>query len=73
LRHITPWSLLYWLDHVVPDLCWAALVCWKVMGSEWAWFMGPLCWNGPNGQEYDYCNKHKTRAEHEVALAVRNL
>lgn len=71
LRHVTPWGLLIWLDRTMPDLCWTALVCWKVMGSEWDWFQDFNCVPCPGRGDCCYCGKVRTPEPQATVEASR--
>ena len=62
--------MLSWLDRRLPT-CWCHMADWK-MGNDALfrndWAPNEDCWDGPPGQEFDYCGKYKTKAEFDKAV-----
>jgi hypothetical protein len=45
------------------------MVMWKLGYETDDWNIIEKCWDGPRGQEYDYCGRFQTLAEFRAALA----
>jgi hypothetical protein len=55
VRHLLSWRFLRWLDSHLAT-CWVGIAMWKMGYPDQNWW-GGTCWDGPKGQEYDYCGK----------------
>jgi hypothetical protein len=59
LRHVFPWRLLYYVDRH-SNTCLSGFVMWKLGYGGWSWWPHAGCWDGPLGEEYDYCAKYES-------------
>ena len=62
-RNLLPLWFLRWFDRHHAT-CWLRVYSWKQgysLGESW--WPQHTCWDGPLGEEYDYCGKYKTLAD----------